>query len=144
MGLTSNPSGRRRGKSYAYRQDDPSLWSDANVDNYRLVGEVARERKLHDRCSFSEKGDLSLPKLAARLPFWADVVTSYHSSGRVWIFVGGLRALAALRYGTSAGFVRVDYVPVDYVCATLHLLPARSTHYNSIMRKQYSIIIRTK
>lgn len=91
------------GKSYAYRQDDPSLWSDANVDNYRLVGEVAREQNYMTDVIFGEGGDL-LPSQTggSSSTFWADRwYTSLPSSG---VSLRGLRVGGSSAYGASAGF----------------------------------------
>src|SRR5690606_23368243 len=61
------------GKSYAYRQDNPTLWSDANVDNYVLIGEVPRVSEYINTMIFGEGGDL-LPSQTggSTSTFWAD------------------------------------------------------------------------
>ena len=61
------------GKSYAYRQDDPTLWSNANVDNYVLIGEVPRATGYITTMIFGESGDL-LPSQTggSTSTFWAD------------------------------------------------------------------------
>jgi len=104
------------GKSYAYRQDNPSAWSDANVDDYRLLGEVAREQNIMTDVVFGESGDL-LPSQTggSSSTFWADRwYTSVPSSG---VALRGLRVGGAAANGSLAGFG----------CLASHLTPSAAS-----------------
>lgn len=114
------------GKSYAYRQDDPSLWS-TNVDNYRLIGEVARVEGYTTDVVFGESGDLLHAQTGgSSSTFWADRwYTLIPSSDAA---IRGLLVGGRSDYGANAGFgcLISSYVPSNtyaFLGARLCFLP---------------------
>src|SRR5690606_32635342 len=102
-------------------------WSDTNVDDYELVGEVVREQNYMTDVVFGEGGDLLPAKTGgSSSTFWADrFYTSIPSSG---VAIRGLLVGGRSDYGANSGFgcLISSYVPSNtyaFLGARLCFLP---------------------